>query len=88
MGKQHVIQVPVDDEVYASIVELAKKSGSSRAEVMREAFIQYERHVHEAELDRQYRAGYDKIPDDIEAGQTQVSLAGEVLNKENWDEKK
>lgn len=88
MGKQHVIQVPVDDKVYASVVALAKKSGSSRAEVMREAFIQYERQAREAELDRQYREGYGRIPDDGEAGETQVRLAGEILNKENWDEKK
>ncbi|MBN1288484.1 MAG: CopG family transcriptional regulator [Actinobacteria bacterium] len=88
MGKQHVIQVPVDDEVYASIVALAKKSGSSRAEVMREAFIQYNNKVREDELDRRYRKGYSNIPDDVETGETQVLSAGKVLNKEKWDEKK
>lgn len=88
MGKQHVIQVPVDDEVYASIVTLAKKSGSSRAEVMREAFAQYDRKIREAELDRRYREGYGKIPDDSKAGQAQVKVTGRVLSRETWDEKK
>lgn len=88
MGKEHVVQVPVDDEVYASIVALAKKSGTSRAEVMREAFIQYDRNLREAELDRRYREGYAKTPDDGKAGHAQVKVTGRVLSKERRDEKK
>ncbi|MBN2168019.1 MAG: ribbon-helix-helix protein, CopG family [Actinobacteria bacterium] len=87
MGKQHVIQVPVDDETYASIVALANESGSSRAEVMREAFVQYNKKIHEAELDRKYREGYERIPDNSKAGQAQVRVSSRVLNRENWDEK-
>ena len=88
MGEKHVIQVPVNAELYSEIVAFAEKSGVSRAEVMRGAFIRMHKRTREAELDRQYREGYERIPDDSRVGQAQVTVLGQVLNKENWSEKK
>ena len=83
MGEKHVIQVPVNAELYSEIIAFAEKSGVSRAEVMRGAFIRMHERTREAELDRQYREGYQRIPDDSRVGQAQVTVLGQVLNKEN-----
>ena len=36
------------------------------------------------ELDRLYRRGYEKIPEEAEVGEAQVDMAGEVMPKESW----
>jgi metal-responsive CopG/Arc/MetJ family transcriptional regulator len=88
MSKHHVIQVPVDDELHDAIAAVAKERNSSRAEVMREAFIHFQKRAREAELDRRYREGYERMPDEPSVGQAQVSVLKEVLSKENWSEKR
>ena len=88
MSKQHVIQVPMDDELYRSIVALAKKRKASRAEVMREAFISFVARAEVAEMDRKYREGYQRIPDEPSIGEAQLDLLKVVLQKENWSEKR
>jgi hypothetical protein len=36
------------------------------------------------ELDKIYQQGYERIPEDAEIGEAQVSIAGEILSGESW----
>ena len=35
-------------------------------------------------MDKLYRQGYDKIPEEPKLGEAQVAVAGEIMSKESW----
>ncbi|MBI2850794.1 MAG: ribbon-helix-helix protein, CopG family [Chloroflexi bacterium] len=79
-----IIQVPVDEELLKDLDRLSKKQRKARSEVIREACVIYLARVKEEELDRIYREGYKRIPEDPAEIEALTALASEVLPKEEW----
>ena len=79
-----VIQVPVDEELLKNLNRFSKKQHKTRSEVIREACVIYLARAKEEELDRIYREGYKRIPEDPDAGKAQAALLAKRLPKESW----
>ena len=79
-----VIQVPVDEGLLRDLDNLSKKQRKARSELIRQACLSYLQRVKDEELDNIYRRGYIRIPEEPEAGEIQIAVAGEVLAKESW----
>lgn len=79
-----VIQVPVDEGLLKELDILSKKRRKARSEVIREACQLYLIQVEHEELDRLYRRGYMKVPEETEIGEAQVSMMGEIVSRESW----
>lgn len=79
-----VIQVPVDEELLVALDETSRKQNKARAELIREACQRYLERVESEELDRLYKEGYQRVPEEPELGEAQIGLAGEILPKESW----
>ena len=79
-----VIQVPVDEELLIALDRTSRKQSKARAELIREACQSYLEQVESEELDRLYREGYERVPEEPELGEAQIGLAGEILPEESW----
>jgi metal-responsive CopG/Arc/MetJ family transcriptional regulator len=79
-----VIQVPVDEGLLRDLDNLSKKQRKARSELIRQACLSYLQRVKDEELDNIYRRGYIRIPEEPEAGEIQIAVAGKVLAKESW----
>lgn len=79
-----VIQVPMEKELVQALDSWSQKLGWSRAEIIREACRRYLKRLEREELDRAYKAGYDRIPEEPTMALTQAALLGQVLPKEEW----
>ena len=79
-----VIQVPVDEELLKALDRLSRRQGRARAELIRSACLSYLTRVEQEELDRRYREGYRRIPEEPGLGEAQSALAGQILPGENW----
>ncbi len=79
-----VIQVPVDQALLGALDRISRKQKKARAEFIREACRCYLEQVESEELDRLYRKGYDRLPEQPAAGDVQIALAAEVLPEESW----
>ena len=79
-----VIQVPVDEGLLKSLDDVSKKQRRARSELIRQACQIYLRQVEKDEMDRLYRQGYEKIPEETETGDAQVAMAGEIMPRESW----
>ncbi len=79
-----VIQVPIDEELLNDLDNLSKKQHKARAELIRQACLRYLQQVEYEELDRLYRRGYEKIPEEPEVGEAQVAMTGQVMSRESW----
>ena len=79
-----VIQVPVDAELLTALDQLSRKQRKARSELIRQACQRYLGQVESEELDRLYQQGYERLPEEPELGEAEISLAGEVLSKESW----
>jgi metal-responsive CopG/Arc/MetJ family transcriptional regulator len=79
-----VIQVPVDAELLAALDRTSRKENKARAELIREACECYLEKVESEELDRLYRQGYERLPEESGLGEGQVALTGEILRGESW----
>ena len=79
-----VIQVPVDEGLLKDLDNLSQKQRKSRSELIRQACQIYLRQVKQEEMDRLYRQGYEKIPEETELGEAQVTVAGEIMSRESW----
>ena len=79
-----VIQVPFDEELLKNLNILSKKQRKARAEIVRQACARYLRQVENEDLDRIYQSGYKRIPEQLEAGEGQITVSGEILSEESW----
>lgn len=79
-----VIQVPVDEELLKDLDSLSQKKRKARSELIRQACLSYLQRVKDEELDKIYRQGYMRVPEEPETGEIQVTLSGEFLSKESW----
>ncbi len=79
-----VIQVPIDGILLDKLNSFSRKQNLARAELIRVACVRYLTQVEREEMDRRYRDGYTKFPEDTDCGTIQISLAGVVLSKETW----
>ncbi len=79
-----VIQVPVDEKLLTALDKLSRKQSQARSEIIRRACQHYLEQVESEELDKIYQQGYERIPEDAEIGEAQVSIAGEILSGESW----
>lgn len=77
-----VIQVPVDEELLRELDNLSKKQCKARSELIRQACLRYLQQVESEELDRLYREGYRRIPEESEAGEAQAAMSAELFSKE------
>jgi metal-responsive CopG/Arc/MetJ family transcriptional regulator len=79
-----VIQVPVDEELLVALDRTSRKQNKARAELIRKACRHYLEQVESEELDRLYQQGYRRLPEESQAGEAQIAVAGEVLPRESW----
>lgn len=79
-----VIQVPMEEELVQTLDSWSQKLGRSRAGIIREACRRYLKRLEREELDRIYREGYDRFPEEPIMALTQASLLSQVLPKEEW----
>ena len=79
-----VIQVPVDEGLLKDLDDLSQKQGKARSELIRQACLRYLREMEYEELDRLYKQGYMRIPEEPEIGEAQAAMSGEVMAKELW----
>ncbi|MGH2544791.1 MAG: ribbon-helix-helix protein, CopG family [Ardenticatenaceae bacterium] len=79
-----VIQVPMEEALVRALDSWAQELGRSRADIIREACRRYLKHVEREELDRVYREGYDRVPEEPIMARTQAALLAEVLPREDW----
>lgn len=79
-----IVQVPIDEELLASLDELSRGRRTSRSAVIRDACREYLRRLREEALDEVYERGYRRTPEDTATGETQASLAAQVLPEESW----
>lgn len=82
--KVNRIQVAVDNKLLDDLKHESIKQNKTRSELIRLACQQYLKRLQEEELDRLYKEGYRKIPEETDIGKAQVAMLGEVLNKEDW----
>jgi hypothetical protein len=76
------IQVPVDEEFLEKLDKL--RQDRPRAEFMRFCFLLFYKASYDRELERVYREGYKKIPDESPLPSAQAKLAREILSEERW----
>ncbi len=81
---KRVIQVPVDKELLTALNRLSRKQRKARAELIRHACQRYLEQVESEELDRLYRQGYERLPEESEVGEAQLALTSEILPGESW----
>lgn len=79
-----VIQVTVDEELLKDLDSLSRRQRRARSELIRQACQIYLRQAKQEGMDKLYRQGYDKIPEEPELGEAQVAVAGEIMSKESW----
>ena len=79
-----VIQVPVDEELLIALNKMSRKQSRARAELIRTACQRYLEALETEELDRIYREGYERIPEDTNVGETQIAMISEIVPKETW----
>ena len=79
-----VIQVPVDEVLLKELDSVSKKQQRARSELIRQACRHYLRQVEHEELDKLYKQGYEKIPEEAEIGEAQIAIAGEIVSGESW----
>jgi metal-responsive CopG/Arc/MetJ family transcriptional regulator len=79
-----IIQVPVDEKLLKKLDDLSDKQKKARAEVIREACQRYLAAVETDDLEKQYQAGYKRIPESPDAGKAQEAMLGEILSEESW----
>lgn len=84
MVAKKVIQVPMEEALVQMLDSWSQKLGRSRADMVREACRRYLKRVEHEDLDRNYREGYDRFPEEPIMAHTQVALIAEVLPKEEW----
>lgn len=81
---KRVIQVPVDEELLNELDIFSVKQSKSRAELIRQACHRYLDELKSEEMDKIYRQGYEKIPEDSGIGKAQTGIIGEILPAESW----
>ena len=81
---KRVIQVPVDEGLLKDLDSLSQKQGKARSVLIRQACLRYLREMEYEELDRLYKQGYMRIPEEPEIGEAQAAMSGEVMAKELW----
>ena len=79
-----VIQVPVDEGLLEELDNLSRKQHRARSDLIRQACRIYLRQAKQEEMDKVYKQGYQRIPEEAELGEAQVTVVGETVSRESW----
>ena len=79
-----VIQVPMDGDLFDRLDRLLKKRQRPGAELVSDACRAFLRKTEIEEMDRVYQEGYEKYPEDPDAGMPAALMMAEILEKEPW----
>jgi len=79
-----VIQVPVDEGLLEELDNLSRKQRRARSELIRQACRIYLQRAKQEEMDKTYQQGYQRIPEEAELGEAQVTVVGETISRESW----
>jgi hypothetical protein len=79
-----VIQVPMEETLVQTLDSWSRELDRSRADIIREACRRYLKHLEREKLEKLYREGYDRFPEEPIIAHTQEALLGQVLPKEDW----
>lgn len=88
--RKKVIQLPVPEDLLATLDRYSKQAGTSRAAFIREACAEYIARSEEAEKVRQYVESYTRFPEASapEADEGRMKMVAEVWGEEDfsdWD---
>lgn len=79
------IRIALDDGLLKEVDQIVEKRFDNRAEFISKACSFFLRYLHEQQLEQVYKKGYVQMPEELEIAQAAVLLAGEVMEKENWE---
>jgi metal-responsive CopG/Arc/MetJ family transcriptional regulator len=79
-----IIQVPVDKSLLQKLDDLSVRQKKARAEVIREACQSYLAAIETEDLERQYKEGYERIPESSDSAKAQEATLSEILAEESW----
>ena len=79
-----VIQIPIEDELLNALDRMSKRKQKARADLIRQACKRYLQQMESEELDELYQRGYERIPEEADCGEIQVTLLSHVLPAESW----
>ena len=74
-----IIQVPMEEELVASLDAQAAIREVSRAALIRASCLRYLREIERVERERRYEEGYARIPDEADEQDTTAWLAAALL---------
>lgn len=88
--RKKIIQVPIPEDLLATLDRHSKEAGTSRAALIREACTEYITRSEEAEADRRYVESYTKFPErhSPEEDEARMKMVAEVWGDEDfsdWD---
>lgn len=84
--KPRIIQVPIGEELLASLDAYSAGRGQTRAAFIREACAAYMARLTEAELDRQYVESYRKFPESSEDDEWRLKMIAEAWGEESFED--
>jgi len=79
-----LIQVPMRKELVNELTQISKKTGKSRAEIIRKACCDYIDRLRVNNLEEAYEKGYEKIPEDSVIAEVSTELFAKMAEEEEW----
>jgi len=79
-----IIHLPLDSNLLARIDETAEALETSRVAFIREACRLRLQSLERKRLDRQYVAGYRRVPEETDWANTGSTLLSHILPQEKW----
>ena len=79
-----IIQLPLDRNLLARIDETAEALETSRVAFIHEACRLHLQSLERKSLDRQYVAGYRRVPEETDWANTGSTLLSQILPQEEW----
>jgi len=79
-----LIQVPMGKELVNELIQISKKTGKSRAEIIRKACCDYIDRLRVNNLEEAYEKSYEKIPEDSVIAEVSTELFAKMTEEEGW----
>jgi metal-responsive CopG/Arc/MetJ family transcriptional regulator len=79
------IRISLEERLLKEVDRVVEKRFNNRAEFVGKACTFFLRYLKEQQLDQVYKKAYEQTPEELEMAQASALLAGEIMEKENWE---
>jgi len=79
------IRIALEDGLLKEVDQVVENRFDNRAEFISKACSFFLRYLHEQQLEQVYKRGYEQVPEELEMAEASVFLAGEIMEKEDWE---